>query len=59
MENLVLALSFSGAILALLFAGIKAKKVLGFSQGTDTLKKIATFIKDGANAYLTRQYKVV
>jgi len=59
MEIKVLALSFLGAILALVFAGIKAKKVMGFSQGTDTMKKIATFIKEGANAYLTRQYKVV
>ena len=58
-EVKILALSFLGAIIALIFAGIKAKKVLGFSQGTDTMKKIATFIKEGANAYLTRQYKVV
>lgn len=59
MEKTVLCLSFLGAIVALVFAGIKAKKVLGFSEGTDTMKKIATFIKEGANAYLTRQYKVV
>ena len=59
MEILVLALSFLGAITALGFAGFKAKRVLGFSQGSDTMKKIASFIKEGANAYLTRQYKVV
>ena len=59
MEIKVLALSFLGAITALIFAGIKAKKVMGFSEGTETMKKIATFIKEGANAYLTRQYKVV
>ena len=59
MEIIVLALSFLGALAALIFAGIKAKKVLGFSQGTDRMKEIATFIKEGANAYLTRQYKVV
>jgi len=59
MELTVLSVSFLGAIIALVFAGIKAKKVLGFSQGTDAMKKIATFIKEGANAYLTRQYKVV
>ena len=59
MEKIVLALSFLGAIIALAFAGIKAKKVMGFSEGTDTMKKIATFIREGANAYLTRQYKVV
>lgn len=59
MEKTVVLLSFLGAIVALCFAGFKAKKVLGFSEGTDTMKKIATFIKEGANAYLTRQYKVV
>ena len=59
MEKLVLGLSFLGAITALLFAGVMAKKVLSFSEGNDTMKKIATFIKEGANAYLTRQYKVV
>ncbi len=59
MEIKVLALSFLGALTALIFAGIKAKKVLGFSQGTDRMKEIAAFIKEGANAYLTRQYKVV
>ncbi len=58
-EKTVLALSFLGAISALVFAGMMSKKVLGFSEGTDTMKKIATFIKEGANAYLTRQYKVV
>lgn len=59
MEKTVLMLSFAGAIIALVFAGLMAKKVLGFSEGTDTMKKIATFIKQGASAYLTRQYKVV
>ena len=59
MEIMVLVLSFLGAFTALAFAGIKAKKVLSFSHGTDTMKKIASFIKEGANAYLTRQYKVV
>lgn len=59
MEKTVLMLSFAGALTALIFAGVMAKKVLRFSEGTDAMKKIATFIKQGANAYLTRQYKVV
>ncbi len=59
MEKTVLILSFLGAIAALIFAGIKAKGVLGFSEGTDRMKEIASFIKQGASAYLTRQYKVV
>ena len=59
MEKTILALSFLGAIVALAFAGMMAKKVLRFSEGTDRMKESASFIKQGASAYLTRQYKVV
>ena len=59
MEKTILALSFLGAIVALAFAGMMAKKVLRFSEGTDRMKEIASFIRQGASAYLTRQYKVV
>ena len=48
-----------GAILALVFALIMAKRVLGFSEGTEKMKSIAQSIRRGANAYLKRQYTVV
>lgn len=58
--NLYLAVTtFLGAFIALFFAGIKAKKVLSFSEGTGDMQRIANYIRTGANAYLRRQYKVV
>ncbi len=58
MENMFW-IGFVGALLALGFALIQAKKVLAFSEGTDTMKKIAAAIRAGANAYLKRQYSTV
>ena len=51
--------TFLGALIALLFAGIKAKKVLSFQEGNSDMQRIAKYIKTGANAYLKRQYRVV
>ena len=47
------------AILALIFAYIFFKGMMKNSEGNDTMKKIAKYVKEGAMAYLTRQYKVV
>ena len=55
---LVIAI-FVGALLALAFALIMAKRVLGFDEGTDRMKKISASIRSGANAYLKRQYTIV
>ena len=52
-------IGFVGAIIALLFAWVQSRKVLKFSEGTDLMKKIAASIRDGANAYLKRQYSTV
>ena len=38
---------------------ITAKKVLRFSEGTPLMQKISQSIRQGANAYLKRQYSVV
>ena len=58
--NLYLAITtFLGAFAAILFAGIKAKKVLSFSEGNADMQRIANYIRTGANAYLKRQYKVI
>ena len=45
-----------GSVLALVFAFYQAKKVLGFPEGNETMKKISSSIRQGANAYLKRQY---
>ncbi len=45
--------------LALLFAVVQARRVLSFSEGSDAMKKIASAIREGANAYLRHQYATV
>ncbi len=47
------------SFLALLFAWIFFKQMLGYSEGTEMMKKIAKHVRDGAGAYLRQQYKVV
>lgn len=59
MEKLLVVLSFAAAVLALLFAAITAKRVMRFPEGTDLMKKISASIRQGANAYLKRQYRIV
>ena len=59
MNNLLVLFTFLGSVAALLFATFTAKRVLGFSEGTDTMKKISSWIRKGANAYLKRQYVIV
>jgi K(+)-stimulated pyrophosphate-energized sodium pump len=45
--------------LALGFAYFFYKQMLKESEGTDTMKKIALYVRQGAMAYLKQQYKVV
>ena len=56
MELTIVISIFVGALLAIGFAVIMAKRVLGFDEGTDRMKKISASIRSGANAYLKRQY---
>ena len=58
MENLFW-IGFVGAALAGGYALLQTKKVLSFSEGTSRMKQIAGAIREGANAYLHRQYKTV
>ena len=59
MDKYFIAAVFLGALIALAFAAIMAKKVFKFSEGNDLMKKISASIRKGANAYLKRQYRVV
>ena len=59
MENYSAFLTLIGSIIAIVFAIITAKKVMKYSEGTEKMKKIAQSIREGANAYLKRQYTVV
>ena len=47
------------SILALAFAWIFFKSMMKNSEGTDRMKEIAQYVRDGAMAYLRRQYRVV
>ncbi len=58
-ENYLVIFAFACAVLAILFAALTARKVLKFPEGTDRMKKIADSIRQGANAYLKRQYTIV
>ena len=59
MEKYLSIFASLGAVIALAFALFTAKKVLGFSEGTEKMQKISRSIRSGANAYLKRQYSVV
>ena len=52
-------IGLAGAAAALLFAWLQRRKVLSFPEGNDTMKKIASAIRQGANAYLKHQYATV
>ena len=48
-----------GSVLALVFAWIFFKQLMGKSEGTETMARIASHVRRGAMAYLKQQYKVV
>ncbi len=47
------------ALMALVFAYYFFKQMMGYDEGTETMKKIAEHVRKGAGAYLRQQYKVV
>ncbi|WP_329554313.1 sodium-translocating pyrophosphatase [Streptomyces sp. NBC_00696] len=47
------------ALAALVVAGILVREVLAAGEGTDSMKKIAAAVQEGANAYLGRQLRTV
>ncbi len=50
---------FIGAVIALLFALYQRSIVMKHSEGNDKMVEIAQAIREGANAYLKRQYMTV
>ena len=58
MENMFW-IGFVGAIVALVFAMLQRGKVMRYSEGNERMVEIAQSIREGANAYLKRQYKTV
>jgi len=59
MESKIFFLVPASAIIALGFAYYFFRQMLKESEGTDTMKKIAQYVREGAMAYLKQQYKVV
>ncbi len=49
----------AGAITALFFAVVYYLKMMAADEGTDLMKEIAGYVREGAMAYLARQYKSV
>ena len=52
-------IGFVGAAIALVFALLQRNKVMGFSEGDEKMVKLASAIREGANAYLKAQYTTV
>ena len=49
----------AGSILALLFSGFLALMIMRKDEGTEKMKEIAKAVREGAQAYMKRQYSVV
>ena len=47
------------SVLALAFAWFFFRQMMKESEGTELMKKIASFVREGAMSYLKQQYKVV
>ncbi|MGD6810021.1 MAG: sodium-translocating pyrophosphatase [Candidatus Bathyarchaeia archaeon] len=56
--ELSLFITFSG-ILSLLFVAFTVWKILKHDEGTDKMKEISAYIREGASAYLKRQYTII
>ncbi|MBI2144212.1 sodium-translocating pyrophosphatase [Candidatus Woesearchaeota archaeon] len=57
--SVLYVLAFGGSIVALLFALLSALKVLRQDSGNEAMRQIASAIREGAVAYLNRQYRTV
>ena len=47
------------AVAGLLYAGMLVGQVVGADQGTEKMREVAAAIRQGANAYLGRQFKAI
>jgi len=48
-----------GSLLSLIFASYLSRSTKKFDEGTDIMRQIAQAVREGARAYLRRQYRVV
>ena len=59
LQNYYPFISLAAALIALFYFNLTARRVLKFDEGTDLMKKISKAVRDGASAFLKRQYAVV
>ncbi|UCC95726.1 MAG: sodium-translocating pyrophosphatase [Candidatus Omnitrophota bacterium] len=59
MISVVLGIVFLSALIAIGFAFTLIRWLFRQSEGTDSMKKISSYIQEGALSYLKQQYKVV
>jgi len=52
-------LGYVGALAGLIFAAIQIRKVMTSPVGDERMEKIAKAIREGANAYMKRQYSMI
>ena len=52
-------LGYIGAFAGLIFAAIQIRKVMSYPEGNETMIRISSAIREGANAYMKRQYTTV
>ncbi|MFJ4772382.1 sodium-translocating pyrophosphatase [Streptomyces uncialis] len=58
-NRLIIMVVAAVALAALVVAGVLVRQVLAAGEGTDSMKKIAAAVQEGANAYLARQLRTV
>ena len=58
-NRLIVAVTGLVALAALVVAGILVRQVLAADEGTDSMKRIAAAVQEGAAAYLTRQLRTL
>ena len=52
-------LGYIGAFAGLIFAVLQIRKVMSYPEGSESMVKISAAIREGANAYMKRQYSIV
>ena len=58
MSSLLIIIVCCG-VLALIYSALAARQITSLSSGTEKMQEIAGAIQEGAQAYLSRQYKTI
>jgi len=59
MQSSLFFIAPGGAIIALIFAFVFFKTMMRENEGSEKMREIASYVREGAMAYISRQYKVV